>query len=163
MEGLYQQFLGAFDIEDRMTLFLPHTTDVANTLSAEPTLVVFALNRAQRSFTERDRLILNLLRPHLFQAYSNAHKYQQLQQSLTQVQQSLDHLGAIALNPDGRIESIPPQAMIWLETYFPNSTCAYQLPDRLWAWVRYQMANLTHAQIYPRHVYHYGFSNRGEN
>jgi DNA-binding CsgD family transcriptional regulator len=144
LEGLYQQYLGPFDIEDQMTLFLPSGAgDPANTWLPEPILVGFALNRTRRSFTERDRSILDLLRPHLFQSYTNAQKYQQLQQNFDRVQQSLDHLGAIALDPDGKIRSIAPQAIIWLETYFATAICTYQLPDRLWAWVRHQIANLT--------------------
>ena len=150
LEGLYQQYLRLFDIEDQMNIFLPQASaaDVKNPLSTDPILVGFSLNRDRRSFTERDRLILNLLRPHLFQAYTNARKYQQLQQNLDRVQQSLDRLGTIVVNTEGRIQSIAPQVIVWLETYFANSTCADRLPDRLWGWVRHQIDYLrNHADL----------------
>lgn len=94
-------------------------------------------------FTERDRTVLNLLRPHLFQAHSNARKHHQLQQKLSALEQSVDCLGLIILDTEGRIQSIAPQAAIWLETYSPKPTCSLQLPDHLWSWVRYQVNSLT--------------------
>jgi ATP/maltotriose-dependent transcriptional regulator MalT len=53
-------------------------------VEADMTLVGFALDRSQQSFTERDRLILNLLKPHLLQAYRNAQKHDRLQQHCSQ-------------------------------------------------------------------------------
>jgi DNA-binding CsgD family transcriptional regulator len=146
LEGLYQQYLNPFGIEDQMTLFLPPNCP-AQIGSQDETLVGFALNRAERSFTERDRLILNLLRPHLAQAYTNAQKYQQLQQKLDRVQQSLNDLGAIIIDTEGRVQSIAPQAITWLETYFSKSTCLDRLPDHLWAWVKHQIAISTSTDI----------------
>lgn len=143
LEGLYQQYLGLFGMEDQMTLFLP-LDDLIHFTPQDESLVGFALNRSERSFTERDRLILNLLRPHLFQAYTNAQKFQQLNQTACQLQQSLDYLGAIVLNQEGRVVSIAPQAIIWLETYFSTSSCYAQLPDRLWSWVKHQVNGLVH-------------------
>jgi DNA-binding CsgD family transcriptional regulator len=144
-EGLYQQFLRPLDVEDQMLLFLPNVNPGkwGELAQANTILTGFIINRHECSFTERDRLVLNLLRPHLFQAYSNSQKYQQLQQNLDRVQQSLDCLGAIVLDPEGRIQSIAPQAIIWLETYFSKSTCSSQLPDHLWAWVKYQISIFT--------------------
>jgi DNA-binding CsgD family transcriptional regulator len=142
LEGLYQQYLRPFGMEDQMTLFLPPDSSIssAQLVSTNQTLVGFALNRSERSFSERDRLILNLLRPHLAQAYINAQKYQQLQQKLDRVQQSLNSLDVVMLNSEGRVQSIAPQAIIWLETYFSKATCLHQLPDLLWAWVQHQIA-----------------------
>ena len=146
LEGLYQQYLGLFSIEDQMTIFLPQpsTIDAKNTLQIEPMLVGFSLNRTRRSFTERDRSILNLLRPHLSQAYFNAQRFRQLHQNAYQLQQSLDCLGTIILNTEGRVISIAPQVIIWLETYFTKSSCCTQLPDHLWSWVKHQVNGLGH-------------------
>ena len=148
LEGLYQQYLSLFGMEDQMTLFLPPDNS-AYLAPADKTLVGFALNRSERSFTERDRLILNLLRPHLSQAYTNAQKYHQLQQKLDLVQQSLDYLGVITLDTEGRILSIAPQAITWLETYFSKSTCLDRLPDNLWSWVKHQIASENKTDIAP--------------
>ena len=63
-EGLYQQFLRVHQIEDQMVLFLPDANpDTWQKLTHFDTkLVGFTQNRDGRTFTERDRLILNLLR-----------------------------------------------------------------------------------------------------
>jgi DNA-binding CsgD family transcriptional regulator len=145
-EGLYQQFLRVHEIEDQMVFFLPTANpDRWQQLSQlAPTLVGFTQNRTQRNFTERDRLMLDLLCPHLAQAYTNVQQYHQLQQDNRQLQQSLNHLGAIVLDSEMQIRSIAPQAIIWLEIYFAKSTCSHQqLPDRLQSWLRYQIDRLT--------------------
>jgi DNA-binding CsgD family transcriptional regulator len=154
LEGLYQQFLRPLDIEAQMTLFLSHTISGSwqEMAQTDVTWVGFSLNRAQR-FTERERLILNLLRPHLSQAHANAQQYQQLQQNLSQLHHTLNHLSLVVLNSEGQVQEISPQAVAWLETYFPKPTSTAQLPDHLWAWVKYQIsrasleANLAKAQL----------------
>jgi DNA-binding CsgD family transcriptional regulator len=144
LEGLYQQYLGLVGIEDQMTLFLPPDSSISlvNFAPTDENLVGFALNRSERNFSERDRTILNLLRPHLFQAYSNAQKFRQLNQNVYQIQQSLDYLGTIVLNSEGRVISIAPQAIIWLENYFNKSSYFNQIPDHLWSWAKHQVDGL---------------------
>jgi hypothetical protein len=68
LEGLYQQYLGPFGIEDQMTLFLPPDSSIssAHLAPTDETLVGFALNRSERSFSERDRLILIYSAPTYF-------------------------------------------------------------------------------------------------
>jgi hypothetical protein len=131
LEGVYQKFMRQLSLEDQMTLFFPNETPWGwyQLSQMKATLVGVTLNRSQRSFTERDRLILNLLRPHLFQAYCNVQHYQQLQQELSQLQQSFNYLGLVILDAKGRIQSIAPQAIVWLETYFSKPICSHQLPD----------------------------------
>jgi DNA-binding CsgD family transcriptional regulator len=152
LESLYQNFLRTLSLEDQMTLFFPSATPVSwHQLSqVKATLVGVALNRDQRSFTERDRLILNLLRPHLFQAYCNVQHYQQFQNDLDQLQQSLNHLGVVILDALGRVQSIAPQAIKWLDTYFSKPTCSSHLPDHLWSWVKHQIAQLTKNPDIPK-------------
>jgi DNA-binding CsgD family transcriptional regulator len=144
-EGLYQQFLRPLGIEDQILFFLPNVnpTGWKELAQANTTLTGFIINRPDLSFTERDRSVLNLLRPHLLQAYANAQQYHQLQQDLSQLQQSLNHLGVVILDGAGRIRSIAPQATIWLETYFAKPTSTFQLPDYLRSWVNHQIACLS--------------------
>jgi hypothetical protein len=115
LEGIYQEFMRPLEAEDQMMLFLPSNSsgDWMQLAIEKALLVGFAFNRSQRSFTERDRLILNLLRPHLFQAYSNAQKHHELQQSV-------DHLGLIILNCDWQIQLMTNQATTLLQSYFPS-------------------------------------------
>ncbi len=141
LEGFYQQFLRPFGLEDQMVFFLPNANSGSwgEFSQTDATLVGFALHRPQRSFTERDRLILNLLRPHLFQAYCNVQHYQQLQQDLNQLQQSLNPLGLMILDTEGQVQFVTSQAIVWLEAYFAKPTGTLQLPDHLWAWVKHQV------------------------
>jgi DNA-binding CsgD family transcriptional regulator len=149
-EGFYQQFLRPLDSEEQMTIFLPNTNlgSWRELTQTDTTLVGFSLHRAQR-FTERDRLVLNLLRPHLSQAHDNAQHYQRLQQDIGKLQQSLHHLDLVILNPTGQIQSISPQAIRWLETYFPKPTRSLQPPDHLWAWVKHQVTQNPDRQTIP--------------
>ena len=142
LEGLYQQFLRPLALEDQITFFLENTSSGSwsKVTQTDATLVGFSLHCAQRSFTERDRLILNLLRPHLSQAHANAQKYQQYQQDLSQLHQTLDHLSLIVLSSDGQVQRVTPQAVAWLEAYFPKPTNSSQLSEHLWAWVKHQIS-----------------------
>lgn len=145
LEGIYQQFLRPLETEDQMTIFMANPQPSSRDKFGKADLILFgfAFSRAQCNFTERDRSILNLLRPHLSQAYNNAQQYQQIKQDRDRVQQSLNHLGTIVLDGEGRVQSIAPQAIIWLETYFVKPTSYVQLPDHLWSWVKYQVNCLT--------------------
>ncbi len=140
LESVYQQFLRPLDLEEQMTFFLPNTSSGSwrEVTQTDATLVGFSFHRTQR-FTERDRLILNFLRPHLRQAYDNAQHYQQLQQDLSNLKQSLNHLDLVILNPTGQIQWVTPKAVLWLETYFSKPTSTLQPPDHLWAWVKHQV------------------------
>jgi DNA-binding CsgD family transcriptional regulator len=131
-EGLYQQYLKPIGMEDHMTLCLPPTNII---FQESASFMAVALYRTQCNFTECDRLLLNLLRPHLFQAYCNTQKYHQLQKSLNQ-------LGLIVLNTQPQVQSITNQAAMLLGKYF-NSVSSYQgIPDLLWSWVKHQINNI---------------------
>jgi len=143
LEGLYQQFFQRIGVEDQIVFFLPTPNSSYNLAQTDVTLVGFALHRFQRNFTERDRLILDLLRPHLFQSYCNVQHCQQLQQNFSQLQQSLKSLGLVTLNTEGQVQWVTPRATTWLEIYFPKPTASLQLPDLLWAWVKHQVNTLT--------------------
>ena len=140
LEGLYQQFLRQLDVEEQITFFLPNAiADGWNQVSQiNAHLVGVSLHRTQ-PFTERERLILKLIRPHLSQAYGHAQQYQRLQQDLSQLQQTLNQLDLVILNTMGQVQMVTSQASIWLETYFPKPPSLRQLPDHLWAWVKHQV------------------------
>jgi DNA-binding CsgD family transcriptional regulator len=141
-EGLYQSFLRPLGSEDQMTLFLPSISGNSVQLSgADATFMGFSLDRDDRSFTERDRLILNLLRPHLLQAYDTVQHHQQLQQDFDRLQQSVQAVGMVVLNVEGRVQMMTSQSSIWLEAYFPNPNSG-AFPDHLWSWVKYQAASI---------------------
>jgi DNA-binding CsgD family transcriptional regulator len=150
LEGLYQQYLRVMGCEEQMVIFLPMISPQSwhEYLQAGLSIPGIALNRNQRSFTERDRLLLNLLRPHLFQAYGNAQCYQQVQKHLIQLQQSLTHIGLIILDATGQIELITPQASQYLQVYFSTMLERRHLPVPLRNWIKHQV-NLTQTLNQP--------------
>jgi DNA-binding CsgD family transcriptional regulator len=146
LEGLYQQFMKTDGLEYQMTFFLPNDNSSRIPSSL---LTGVSLSRSQNDFSERDRLILEFLRPHLFQAYCNVQKYQQLQGQLEQLQDSVNQLALVILDIDGQVQLITPQAARLLELYFPVSSILGQFPDKVWSWVKYQVANIVDTSDIP--------------
>lgn len=149
-EGIYQQFLRPLQIEEQMQFFLPidqpgDWLPVAqrNRLPVDVIQTGFILNHGSRSFTERDRLMLTLIRPHLALAYGNIQRYEQLQQNLESLQKTVSHLDLMIVDTDGLVMQATAQSVAWLKTYFPTMTDLDRLPDRLWAWVNYRIASLS--------------------
>jgi hypothetical protein len=70
---LYNEFFRRLEVERQMAVTLP---------ASAPLVIEIAVNRSSRDFSEWDRLLLNLLRPHLIQAYRNAELATQLRQEL---------------------------------------------------------------------------------
>ena len=76
---------------DEIVFLLPnnYSANLCKLPQSDATVTGFSLDQTWIDFTERDRLAFNFLRPHLAQAYSNARKYHKLQETLSQLQQSL--------------------------------------------------------------------------
>lgn len=62
-------------------------------LGASSLIISVALHRALTDFSERDRLLLDLLRPHLTQAYRNAQAIGALRQEVHLHRQAWRHTG----------------------------------------------------------------------
>lgn len=107
-------------------------------------MINIGLTRGQRNFSERDRLILNLLRPHFAQAYQNAKAFAQVQHDLAQLRHSLELSGVIVLSSDGQVQLMTQQAKQWLRQYFHQSPASKEhgLPENLQRWVKHQLAIL---------------------
>jgi DNA-binding CsgD family transcriptional regulator len=107
----------------------------------------FALSRTERTFTERDREVLNLFRPHLLIAYHNVLHYTQLQSQLAKVTQVAERFGTVLLSIDGYIQHMSDRAAEMLQRYFPDEYIAgRQLPDTLNCWAKQQIKILNTAQ-----------------
>jgi len=130
--GLYNEFFRPLNIRHQMTFCLQEPTGL---------LVAIALNRAATDFSERERLILNLLRPHLIQAYQNAEAVTQLFLELTQIKGALEKLdrGVIFLSSSGKVKAMTELAREWLKEYFGTKAgFGNHLPDELERWVKRQ-------------------------
>ncbi len=69
--GYYDEYLRRVGLEHRMSIVIPKPPH---------SVIALALGRSGKDFSERDRLLLDLLRPHLAQAHDNAATLAQLQQ-----------------------------------------------------------------------------------
>lgn len=137
--SLYNEFFRSLRISHQMTFCLQEPTGL---------LVCIALNRATTDFSERDRTLLNQLRPHLIQAYHNAEAVTRLSVELTQARGALEKLGqgVVFLSSDGKVRTMTEQAREWLEEYFQTEAMSRErLPETLDRWVRHQQG-LVHAR-----------------
>lgn len=160
LEGLYQSILRPVGMEEQINLVLPVSATEASLLPPGEDVVI-TLHRPQRNFSERDRLILNLLRPHLLQAYANAKALTQIQQQLTYLSQTIEQLSVITLTMDGQVQSMGERAWLLLKQYFqPSSQQSTGLPDQLQRWVSYQITLMAQpdlpVQILPLRIEHDG-------
>ena len=62
------------------------------------------LNRHQRDFTEHDRTLLNLIRPHIHYAYRNLQQWATLQSQIDQLTELNEFIGIIILSADSQIQ-----------------------------------------------------------
>ncbi|HEY9817194.1 MAG TPA: helix-turn-helix transcriptional regulator [Candidatus Obscuribacterales bacterium] len=147
-EFVYHRFMRHMDAEDNFTLCLPYAPQDAldNRASQVPDLVVDTVNlfRQERSFTERDRIILNLLQPHLMQARQTAQSFTELQQTQKKLQDCLETAGSILIGQEGRVHTMTQKAERLLKHSFHDfEHFSRGLPERLKQWVKYQRSLLT--------------------
>jgi DNA-binding CsgD family transcriptional regulator/PAS domain-containing protein len=120
--ALYRKFYVEIGTEDQLSFVLP----------APDVLVGITLDRPERGFNRRDRTILNLLRPHLVQAYRNAVALE----AATAALEAVDTIGeargdgVIVLDRTGRIVHSTPTAISLLDRSFPDRP-AVGLPEPL--------------------------------
>jgi DNA-binding CsgD family transcriptional regulator len=109
-----------------------------------PFVIGIAVNRSGRDFSERDRLLLNLLRPHLIQAYRNAESATRLRRHLALLTRALEasERSAVILAESGQVQFCTERARGWISEYFEPSRGTDQLPESLQRWVRYQRSLL---------------------
>ncbi|MDE2180436.1 MAG: helix-turn-helix transcriptional regulator [candidate division NC10 bacterium] len=116
------------------------------------TQIAVALNRGRRDFSERDRLLLNLLRPHLIETYQNATIMTRMQRETALLSETLEvsGQGMVALSQEGPVRRMTPRARQWLEAYFGRSSPrATRLPEPLRSWVTHHKAHLDAAADVP--------------
>jgi DNA-binding CsgD family transcriptional regulator len=111
-----------------------------------PSTIAIALDRGRgdSDFTDRERLILSLLRPHLITAYANAETVSAIRRG-TQVaggEAEARRREIVILRQPGR-HLISPRAASWLAHYFSAGPArASHLPDSLERWIREQGVRL---------------------
>ncbi|MCS6283945.1 MAG: hypothetical protein H8K08_00845 [Nitrospira sp.] len=130
--ALYQEFYRKLDITHQLAINVDGTTDI---------LIPFAFNRHKSDFAAHERLFLNLLRPHLAQAYRNAKAVSRLKTLLPSLNGVLTVTGLAALLVDrnGTIQWATDNAVEHLRSYC-KIVPPGQLPPLIGEWFRSQMA-----------------------
>ncbi|YAF93991.1 MAG: response regulator transcription factor [Nodularia sp. CChRGM 3473] len=144
---LYTGFFQHFGLEDQMMIHfdLPSIANADRFHQGQDQLIL-SISRDRRSFTERDRLILNLIRPHLQQAYENLVAFNQWQYQLVEQQQAIEQAAIISLSIDGKVKWMTQQAEKILHNYFQPSNAKIFLPDLLQRWVNHQVFELVQSK-----------------
>jgi DNA-binding CsgD family transcriptional regulator len=102
-------------------------------------MIGIAFNRPDRGFEEKDRLRLNLVRPHVVQAYLHAAELAGQEQRKIDLESVLreNGQGMIAADAEGRVLHSTPGAFERLAHYLPlPHSDAEHLPRRLIDWMR---------------------------
>ena len=136
-KGIYQNFYRHLDTEHQLACVL---SDLG---SAED--IGIGLNRKLRKFSERDKAVLNHLRPHLVRARRNAAAIATAESRVQSLTSTLDAVlaGLALVAHSGRITWATPRVRRWLELYFPNSRQhADRLPADLARWLQAQLQAL---------------------
>ena len=118
-------------------------------------IVTLAFGREARDFTELERDLLNLLRPHLRQAYANADAMTSFQTQLERREQSLEGEtnAAVVVVHDLAIKHSSKLATRWLSSFFEDEMGqGDKLPERLRRWVRFWQTSLEgrQSEVKPR-------------
>jgi DNA-binding CsgD family transcriptional regulator len=90
-----------------------------------------------RDFTERDRLVLDLLQPHLARLWQAARTRQLLSAALAELDRVDEHnrRGLILLGPADELEYASPPSQRLLREFFPDTTADGRLPAALAEWL----------------------------
>lgn len=130
--GLYNEFFRRLHLRHQMALTLP----------APPPLVIgIALNRSRQDFSERDRRVLDLLQPHLAQAYRNSAALSELERDLRLLRRGVEGLGrgVVLLTREGRVQAMTAAARRWLDAYFGwSAPGGRSVPEAIQRWMRHR-------------------------
>ncbi|MCU0568440.1 MAG: helix-turn-helix transcriptional regulator [Oculatellaceae cyanobacterium Prado106] len=137
---LYSGLFQSIGLEDQMAISVKLPAQLKTASSSDPfhqgkEHLMLLMSRDRRNFTERDRLILNLIRPHLKQAYENIAAFNRLQQQVAKHQAAIEQTALISLSADGKVKWMTQIAGEILHRYFPPSSAIIELPDSLQRWV----------------------------
>jgi DNA-binding CsgD family transcriptional regulator len=121
---LYDELFGPAETDYLLSTVLP---------MPEGLVVGFSLHRRTRDFSERDRAILDLVQPHLVQAYERS----LLRSAVGALDEAIDrrHPHLVVLGRDGDILWASPGAADALDRHFERGRLAGGLPAPISAWI----------------------------
>ncbi|MFN8025930.1 MAG: helix-turn-helix transcriptional regulator [Acidimicrobiia bacterium] len=128
---IYTELYSILGVEHQMSITLPATA---------PTIVAIAVNRADADddFDERDRAVLDLLRPHLSQSYRFAQERARLRSLVDAAAGALlaDGVHAVVLEEPAR--ELTPGALAMVYRFFGRPGARSSLPPRVERWLEAQ-------------------------
>lgn len=130
---------------------IPHTIGIALPVTRQ-CLMTIGSHRGGRDFTERERTALNMIQPHVLQAYANAHAVTQMQAEVARLTHAVEQLpqGLVSVDARGVIQWATALAHALLGAYFGARRRGHRrLPDLLVRWIRCSTARLAHADARP--------------
>ena len=134
-------------------LYHPHRLEqlLAVEISKQPVSVAAAVFRSKGDFTERDRAMMTLLRPHLANLYRNAGALNDLGDRLALLQRGFDigGIGAIMLRDNSAVGSMTATAQAWLVSYFGTAGTGDRLPAPVQEWLRRLESPASTAEAMP--------------
>ncbi|CAN5387274.1 hypothetical protein BH10ACT6_BH10ACT6_11730 [soil metagenome] len=128
---LYEGFYRPLGVEYQMSVGL---------VAPRPTAVAFAMNRGHRDFDERDRAVLNLVRPHLAQSWRNARDRARTAALLSASADALGSAGSgVVLLADPPHE-VTDGALLEIYRFFGRPALDGILPIAVDRWIKAQRA-----------------------
>jgi DNA-binding CsgD family transcriptional regulator len=107
--------------------------------SPTPGRTVGAMLNRERDFNDRDRLALNLLRPHLVEIYRRLETSARIRGELAHAHSAIEHVpsGVVVVGRDGRLAFANARARRALATFFDERAApSGLLPDPITRWLR---------------------------
>jgi DNA-binding CsgD family transcriptional regulator len=140
--GLYNEIYRQMGVEDELGFLM----------RASPELLVGLAVHRDRNFTDRERLLLDLLRPHLQQARENAASVDRLRNQTRLLSHALETVEArvIIIEANGRARLMTPAARRSLAEYYGQLCSGTQIPDDLRRWIAHQRHLLSHHDDAPQ-------------
>lgn len=113
--AVYNEYYRHLDVEAQMGLSIPVSPHY---------IALLGMNRHKNDFTERDRLLLTLLRPHLIGALRSALEFEQAnrERQLLRTGTEVQGQGIVLCAADGTISCLSPFAGELLAKYFEETT-----------------------------------------
>ena len=126
----YTDYLSLWDVEHQLAVRVSSTPEIRRT---------FLFERSRRDFSERDRLLLDLLRPHLIRIHRSA-RTRRVAAALVSGADALG-LAVLVLGTGDKVEFATDRAWSLLEAFFGGRRHA--LPEPVGAWLRSSAEPLT--------------------
>lgn len=128
---IYRKFFAEVGVEHQMSITLP---------APAPIVVGIAVNRSDRDFDERDRTVLNLLRPHLAQEWRRARDRSRIAALTDAASAAFAESGIGAVLVDSGAHELTDGALISLYRFFGRPGLRDPLPARVRAWLDGEIA-----------------------